>query len=187
MPIFRDEQDYSHFLQLLERLLTPGTKKDRWRNQIHSLSDAVSVIAFALMPNHFHLIVHQRANAHAVSKLMQRLCASYTKYFNRKYKRHGPLFEGRFHHRPLNTAQDIRNAIVYVHRNPVDPLRAGSFTSHELFIAKRELRESHWCRADLGLKLFRSRAHYLEHLHDAIMNRDRAQGVNAVAPPHRRH
>lgn len=174
--LFRCQEDYDEFLSILLRLLTPLDQQPRFdanRNPARSFHGELVVVAFALMPNHFHLVIHQYGDPTAISRFMHCLETAYAMYFNRKYNKRGKVYEGRFHNVPLPTANDIRNEIVYAHRNPDQPLRAGRLTSHELYMSNRDIRESHWCRADLGLKLFRSRADYVEHLHDMIMRRER--------------
>ncbi len=171
--IFRDIDDYDRFLNSFATLLAPEPVRDQQRRLVEPFDGDISVIAYALMPNHFHLVIHQRDEDDAISRFMARALTGYTMYFNRRYGRKGKLYEGRFHDELLPTAQAIRNEIVYVHRNPDEPLRAGRLTSHELYMGRKANREAHWCRADLGLKLFKSRAHYVEHLHDAIAHRER--------------
>lgn len=173
--MFRDAEDYRRFLALLERLLTPGTKVDARGHRVTPMVGEVAVLAYALMPNHFHLVVHQYASADAVARLVARLMTSYTRYFNRRHGRSGPLCEDRFRSKPLAAAADVKNAIAYVHRNPADPLDAGALTSHALYSGRHAARDGHWCSAGLGLRTFGSRSAYLERLHDAIAVRDRDQ------------
>ena len=74
--IFRDESDRLEFLKVLERSCS--------RYQ-------VSVLAFVLMSNHFHLIARtQRAN---LSRWMHWLMVSYSVYFNWRHHRSGHLFQ----------------------------------------------------------------------------------------------
>jgi REP element-mobilizing transposase RayT len=174
--LFRCKADYDRFLGILSRLLAPPEARPRHdssRNQVANFHGELVVIAYALMPNHFHLVIHQYGDPTAISRFMLSLETAYAMYFNRKYGRKGKVYEGRFHDVHLPTAQDVCNAIVYVNRNPDEPLAAGALTSHALYAGRREERDGHWCRADLGLKLFGSRARYVEHLHDAIAHRAR--------------
>ncbi len=77
--VFRDERDRVQFLELLEG------SAERYQ---------VSVLAFVLMGNHFHLVAQtRRAN---LSRWMHWLMVSYTVYFNRRHRRSGHLFQGRY-------------------------------------------------------------------------------------------
>lgn len=60
--------------------------------QLNNYTDKITLLAYCLMPNHFHLFVKQ-TNKNAIHKFMQSLTARYSMYFNRKYKRIGPLFQ----------------------------------------------------------------------------------------------
>ncbi len=55
----------------------------------------VSIVSYSLLPNHFHLLLRQEVD-NGISKYMQRLGTSYTKYFNQLEERSGVLFQGRF-------------------------------------------------------------------------------------------
>ncbi len=55
----------------------------------------VEVIAYCLMPNHFHFILKQLVE-NGISNFMAHFTDSYTRYFNVKNERNGPLFQGRF-------------------------------------------------------------------------------------------
>lgn len=54
----------------------------------------MEVVAYTLMSNHFHFLLQTReAN---LSRFMQRINVAYTRYFNHRYKRVGPLMQGRY-------------------------------------------------------------------------------------------
>jgi len=80
-------------------------------------SDA-QLLAYAVMSNHFHLIVRQ--GTEPLSRLMQPLCQSIALRVQRTFGHVGYVFERRFRDTACTTARHIRNAIVYTHRNPVD-------------------------------------------------------------------
>jgi REP element-mobilizing transposase RayT len=99
--IFREDEDRRRFLALLEEL----------GERFH-----VSVHAYVLMDNHYHLLLSTReAN---LSRAMQWLGVTYTGRFNRRYRRSGHLFQGRFH---AVVMEETAAAEVsrYVHLNPV--------------------------------------------------------------------
>ncbi|MFH1162026.1 MAG: transposase [Candidatus Jorgensenbacteria bacterium] len=79
----------------------------------------VDILAFCLMPNHFHLMVRQRAD-NGVSKFMQKLGTGYTMYFNARYERSGVLFQGVFKSVPVSRDAQFLFLPFYIHANPLD-------------------------------------------------------------------
>lgn len=108
--IFLNEQDYAVFLSYLKEYLLPkdtvGLTKQlanpnilsKERDEIlrhlrlNNFNEEISLLAYCLMPNHFHFFVKQKS-AKSIDTFMQSLCTRYTMYFNRKYKRVGSLFQ----------------------------------------------------------------------------------------------
>jgi putative transposase len=103
--IFRETENYRYFLRLLEKYLPP---------------DRVEIIAYCLMPDHYHLLVCPRDDS--LSKLMQPLLLAYTNAVNRRYGRAGSLFQGRFKVRLIGNNEYLLHLSRYIHLNPV---RAG--------------------------------------------------------------
>lgn len=77
----------------------------------------VEIHAFALMDNHFHLLLRQ-IQENGISHFMNKL-GGYSYYFNKKHKRVGPLFQGRFKAVLIRTDEQLKNTFVYVNTNPV--------------------------------------------------------------------
>ena len=101
--VFRDDADRSHFLELLEDMM------GRYRVCLH---------AYVLMDNHYHLLIQTpQANGSAA---MQWLNVSYSVWFNRRHRRCGPLFQGRFKSIPVEAEGAwALQASLYLHLNPV--------------------------------------------------------------------
>ena len=72
----------------------------------------VRVLAFALMSNHYHLLLEQIAG-NGITEFMRKVGAGYTNYFNKKYQRVGPLFQGKPHFIYLP---------YYIHLNPLEAI-----------------------------------------------------------------
>lgn len=87
----------------------------------------VEILLFTLMPNHFHLLLKQKAEG-GIVKFMQKLGTGYTNYFNKKYERVGGLFQGRFKAILVNEEAHFMHLPFYIHTNPLD-LIYGSSTS----------------------------------------------------------
>lgn len=100
----------------------------------------VRLYAYALMTNHIHLLVE---TPHApLSSLMQRLQGRYTQYFNRRHRRVGHLFQGRYKAIVCDRDAYLLELIRYIHLNPVrvgeaDDPRAARWTSHQAYLGSR--------------------------------------------------
>jgi len=77
----------------------------------------VNLLAFSLMPNHFHLLVSQ-ADDTSMTNFMRRLGTAYVMYFNRKYQRVGPLFQGKYKAVRVIGPQQLMEVSRYIHLNP---------------------------------------------------------------------
>lgn len=77
------------------------------------------VLAFCLMPNHFHLLLKQKVEG-GISLFMKKLGAGYTGYFNQKYERAGSLFQGVYKHVLVKNEAHFIHLPYYIHLNPLD-------------------------------------------------------------------
>jgi len=77
----------------------------------------VEIGAYCLMPNHFHLLTTEK-DKNGISKFMQKLCTAYVMYYNKKYRRTGGLFEGKFKSKYLDTNQYLKYIFSYINLNP---------------------------------------------------------------------
>jgi putative transposase len=94
--IFREKEDYFYFMSLFKRhLQTDETSIDKFGRTVKNYSEEVELIAFCLMPNHFHLMFYLKEKA-GIERIMRSVMTAYTMYFNKKYKRVGPLCQGAF-------------------------------------------------------------------------------------------
>lgn len=82
----------------------------------------IKIVAFCLMPNHYHLLLQQGGTI-SIATMMQAIQISYAKYFNAKYTRVGPLFQGRFKAKLIDSDSYLLEASAYIHRNPIGILK----------------------------------------------------------------
>lgn len=78
----------------------------------------VAVGAYCLMNNHFHILVKE-ITENGISTFMEKLLTAYSMYFNKKYRRSGALFEGRFKARHVDKDNYLRYLYCYIHLNPI--------------------------------------------------------------------
>ncbi len=79
----------------------------------------VDILAFCLMPNHFHLLIKQKVE-NGVVKFMQKLGTGYTMSFNEKYERSGSLFQGTYKAVLVEKDSHFIHLPYYIHSNPLD-------------------------------------------------------------------
>lgn len=118
-PIFNDPDDYTIFLNLLKRHLDEKPAKDFSGRELVWLGKSLELEAYCLMPNHFHLLIYQIDNL-AMPTLMKALSGAYTRYFNKRYKRFGPIFQGVYKASPILNDTYLAHITRYIHMNPKD-------------------------------------------------------------------
>lgn len=125
--IFKTQNDLYYFFKRLIDLNNDGAtftlnnKRSKSSGDITinpSSTNLVSIVAYCLLPNHFHLVLKQESD-NGISKFMQKLGTSYTMYFNQKYKRSGSLFQGKFKSKLIEGEFSLPVLSVYVNLNYV--------------------------------------------------------------------
>ena len=115
--IFRQKADYAVFLNILKRYIDKAPVKDKKGREYEWLHKKMELVAFCLMPNHFHLLIYQK-EPRAMTRFISGICTSYTGYFNKKYKRVGPLFQHRFKAALITRDEYLQHISRYIHLNP---------------------------------------------------------------------
>jgi putative transposase len=135
--IFLSNEDKDRFVKLL--YLSNSIKGVNFRDDIVDKGiDAwdfergeslVSIGAWVLMPNHFHIYIisptrgvgeeENQENEDNIALFMNKLCTSYAKYFNKKYDRIGKLFEGPFRSTHIKNDNQAKYLFSYIHLNPI--------------------------------------------------------------------
>lgn len=112
---------YSLFLQLKKEARQNQRESEFLENfeAIHKRKVPITdLIAYCLMPNHYHLILEQKVEQ-GVRELMQRLGSSYSHYFNIIYEKSGSLFQGRFKNVLVENEKQLLYLSKYIHVNPL--------------------------------------------------------------------
>ena len=100
--LYYDPGDYKTYLYLFKK----------------ELDYKVTVIAYCLMPNHFHLLLRQN-ESEAITSLLEKTHKKYACYYNKKYNRKGRIFRSPLNHIETPTDTYLLNACAYIHGNPV--------------------------------------------------------------------
>lgn len=89
----------------------------------------VEIVCYCSMPNHFHLVLKQIQEG-GITRFMGLISNSYTRYFNTKNQRVGPLFQGEFKAKLVNTNEQLNHLSRYIHLNPLVAYLTKSLTSY---------------------------------------------------------
>ena len=158
--IFLNSKDYESFIKTLKE---------------SCITYHVSIVAYCLMGNHYHLLVHT-PNAN-LSKFMRQLNGVYTQVFNKRYKHDGPLFKGRYKSLVVQEGSYLLRLIRYVHKNPVRAGIAGScceylYSSHKSF---SEMKENEWLKFKYALRTQWKRSQNFKRAYMDFMNKKDAE------------
>lgn len=149
IPIFRGEREGRIFLESMKFYLQskPPTKFSIYRTSRNrfpiDLADKLAtIIAYCLMPNHFHLIIRQEKDK-GIKRFMQRTSNSFAHYFSIKYKNRGPVFESSFKAIRIETDEQLVHLSRYIHLNPataylVEDPKEYSFSSYKIYLGEEQ-------------------------------------------------
>lgn len=127
--LFKDKKDYQAFTGLLSYYivhptglapssiyrLAPAKNKERI---FVKEAPAHSLLAYCLMPNHFHLMIKQLSDTITISGLMRRLSVGYAMYYNDRYYHSGTIFQGKYKNVLIENEYQWIYLSKYIHRNP---------------------------------------------------------------------
>jgi len=146
--IFLNKSDYEVFTDILSYYLKfPRARHYNYQNivtefKVPNLKSTVHLVAYCLMPNHFHFILKQLPIATKetnISNLMRRVSITYAMYFHHKYKHAGTLFESKFKNVTIDSNEQLLYLSKYIHQNPkklTKKLSDYPYSSYPAFINK---------------------------------------------------
>jgi len=122
--IFLDDGDRKRFVALLAHCLSVGPSKSYSvygkglrQKKVKTGEGLVDIVAYCLMSNHFHLLLHENIEG-GISLFMKRVLTSYGKYFNVRYDRSGSLFLHPFKAVLVEQDEQLLHVSRYIHLNP---------------------------------------------------------------------
>jgi len=155
--VFNSDEDYQRivdivrlyqFLEFKDRFsefdVLSQKRKDFIYNDLkESGKQMVEIVAYCIMPTHLHFILKQVEDS-GISKFVSRSLNSFSKYFNNKHKRKGPLWEARFNSVLVEKDEQLLHLTRYIHLNPcsaglVENPKEWKFSSYSEYVRKSEV------------------------------------------------
>jgi len=164
--IFEDDQDYKVFLKYLKEALSnpsllridkiqvtlQGGSFKGVPRQPKNFDTNIDLIAYCLMPNHFHLLIKQKEN-NSMEHFMRSIITRYSMYFNKKYNRVGKLFQG--HYKAVLILDDnyLLHLSRYIHLNPSEYNKnlESEYSSYAEYLG---IRKTSWVKPEIVLAFF---------------------------------
>lgn len=106
------EIKFSKFIKLTQ------DEQDKKQTAFIQKEDIVQILTYCVMPTHIHLVLKQ-LKQNGISIFMNNILNSYSRYFNIKHKRKGPLWESRFKNILVTNDEYLLHLTRYIHLNPV--------------------------------------------------------------------
>ena len=174
VPLLSHPEDIGRFLQSMDYFnsITPigsifehSFFKQKYKKKNPPL---VHIICYCINPNHYHFILQQKADR-GVEKFMQRMGIGFTKYYNQRHRRQGPLFIGGYRSKLIETNEYLLHVSAYVNLN------------HKVHQLGNRISKSSWdeytslnplinpvCQTDSILEQFASKKEYASFALDAL-------------------
>lgn len=113
---YQSEERFIKFSKFIKLQAIKGNATDNYFSKDEEKS--VQIITYCVMPTHLHLVLKQLTEG-GISIFMSKILNSYSKYFNIKHKRKGPLWENRFANVLVKSDEQLLHLTRYIHLNPV--------------------------------------------------------------------
>lgn len=172
--VFMNEEDFKRFIRSIKEfnsrepigsIYLNSIEKHKLKRSTSQSLKLVEIVAYCLIPNHYHFILKENDEG-GVSEFMKRLGGGYTKYFNKKYKRSGALFQGKFKSTHIRTDGKLWEFSAYINLNHKIhsrkyPLRrpTSQWSSWGEYVGKVSKKNS-ICEKSIILSHFRSKRDY---------------------------
>jgi putative transposase len=186
--IFLDDKDRVRFIFLMTHFQSPtriyniswytesfikngsfSTKEEKVKDILKKRN--VELVAFALMPNHFHILVRNLEDG-VMSVYMHRVLTAYSKYFNTKYNKKGHVFHGPFGAVHVKNNNQLLHLSAYIHKNPKEigvwenSYDRYPWSSYQDYIGLN--RWGNFLSTDIVLKQFKDQTKYKDFVSESV-------------------
>lgn len=167
--IFQDDQDYKVFLNYLKIYLEPPIPPEKRIAKIKetvfiapgrplkNFNKEIELLAYCLMPNHFHLLIKQNS-PRSIESFTRALLTKYSMYFNKRYKRVGTLFQSTYKAILVMEDNYLLHLSRYIHLNPAKHLHVKDTPLHRHYSSYGDYlgkKNTHWLKPEIILSFFK--------------------------------
>lgn len=169
--IFLNEQDYGVFLHYLKEYLSPPrmpTPEEiaamRTPYLLKNYQEEIELIAFCLMPNHFHLLLKQK-DRRSIVGFMRSLLIRYSQYLNKGHERIGHVYQGVYRGILIENDEYLWWLSRYIHRNPAEILETNQrledypYSSYSVYLG---LKDISWIKPEMILANIKNYQNFVE-------------------------
>ncbi len=138
--IFVKPADYAAFLNIFKRHLSNEPTQDNNRRTLPHYRGEVELLAYCLMPSHFHILLYN-IEKEGATRLMRSLTTAYSLYFNKTHQRKGSLFETTYKAKFIADEPYLWHISRYIHLNPQDigtKYNLYPYSSYPYYIARKK-------------------------------------------------
>lgn len=160
--VFIEPADKRRFLTIIARHLDPDNPSTKNDGALYRKFDKeIELLCYCLMGSHFHMLFYLADDPKAISDFMRSVLTAYTMYFNKKYKRKGPLFQSVYKSSRITNDSYLLHISRYIHLN-ARTYKTYRFSSIAVYLGQPA---EEWFKPQKILDLFDG-ADYLEFLED---------------------
>lgn len=178
--IFKDDDDYRVFLNLLKRSLGEEIQQNAKHRDYPNFHNDLELLSYCLMPNHFHLLIYTKNKPKLLPELMRSVMTSYVMYFNKKIERKGRLFEQHYRAVRITSDEYLWHISRYIHLNPLDmghDYKKYPYSSIEYYTGRKS---SDWVRPDEIIEMFTEAGEsYSKFLKDYVDRKEELKEIKA--------
>ncbi len=182
-PIFGSRKDHQRFIKTMNyyQFLGPKPKFSHFSQFQKFKPDPskkiVDIVCYCLMPNHFHFLLKQLVDG-GITEFVGKLSNSYTKYYNTKHNRVGPLLQGEFKSVLIEKDEQLIHISRYIHLNPRVSLVTKDLDNYEWSSYKEYLAQTGgFCAKQEILNFFKNPKAYQQFVLDQIDYGERLEQI----------
>ena len=172
--IFENGNEYRRFIKTIKYYQFAGPKPKLSKFLYSPIvkvalnEKIVEVVCYCLMPNHFHLLLKQLKDG-GITEFISKLSNSYTKYYNTKHTRVGPLLQGEFKAVLVESDEQLVHLSRYIHLNPIASLLVRNLDDYRWSSYKEYIDDIDGiCTKNGVMSLFKSPKDYQQFILDQV-------------------